>query len=1046
MKLRILSLVAWFLILPLALSAGMKKPVSFARYPAPSPDGNMLAFSYQGDIWRVPISGGRALRLTVHEAYEKTPLWSPDGKQIAFASNRNGNFDIFVMPADGGLARQMTYFSNTDNLTDWAPDGKSLIFSSNRNFYYHRLPAEYRVPLKGGTPMRLMEEYADQGKISPDGRWLAFVRGRDNWWRKHYRGSGNYDIWLYEFKTGTYRRLTTFNGDDKHPLWGADSKTIYYVSEKDGTFNLWKMGLDGSGKRQITHFKNDGVRFPQIARNGSVIAFERGADIYTIQPGTKRPRKLAIFAPSDVKVNPVERKTFTSKATEILVSPNGKEVAFVVRGEVFVMKKKGGKAKAITQNPARDFDIFWSPSGDTLAFVSDRTGNQDIYLAFSADTAQKRLSRSLKITLQRLTSDAENEYRPHFSPNGKKIAYIRGNGDLYVMDANGKHAKRILKGWDAPDFSWSPDSKWIAFSRADNEFNHDVFIMPADGSQPPVNITEHPDDDMSPVWSKDGRKLAFVSRRVGDTFDVWFVFLRKKDNDKTKQDWEDEKEALKANKNKKVAVPTVKIDFKNIYWRLRRVTSLPGNEMGVRISPDGETFVFATNSAGKQDLWSVKWDGSKLKQLTRSGVSPSQIQFSKDGKNLTFLAKGGLLQSIDLTGKNLKPIGFRATMTINHPAEQLQKFNETWSIMDKRFYDPHHHGVNWKKMIPKYQPLAASVTTIEDFNDVVRLMLGELNASHLGIYPPPPKNPTRSGMLGLFYDASHNGDGLRISLVEPNGPCDSKDVHLKIGDLITAVDGTPLKKTVNVYHLLNDKIGEKIILNVKHASGKSEDVVVEPISYSKFMDLEYDRWVNEKRNRVHQLSKNRLGYVHVRGMSMPSLERFEMLLYAEGHNKDALVIDVRNNGGGWTADYMLAMLETRPHAFTIPRDGGKGYPQGRRPLYAWIKPFVVMMNQYSYSNAEIFPHAIKTLKLAKLVGVPTFGAVISTGGTSLIDGSYFRIPFRGWYTIPNGVDMELHGAVPDVLVWDQPGDIARHKDRQLEAAVRTLLAEMKEKQ
>ncbi|GBD94867.1 hypothetical protein BMS3Abin05_02483 [bacterium BMS3Abin05] len=1037
------SVMTFLLLLPFLAISGTEKPIQFGRYPAPSPDGKTVAFSYRGDIWTVPVSGGRATRLTVHEAYEKTPLWSPDGRRIAFASNRNGNFDIFVMPAEGGVSRQVTYFSNNDNLTGWTPDGTALIFSSRRNFYYHRLPVEYRISLKGGTPMPLMEDYADQGKISPDGRWLAFVRGRDNWWRKHYRGSGNYDIWLYNFKTGAYRRLTDFDGDDKNPMWTPDSKTLYFNSEKDGTFNLWKMALDGSGKTEITHFKDDGVRFPQIARNGSVIAFEQRGNIFIYNLINPAENVLKIYAPSGLKTNPIVRRKFTKRATEILSSPNRKEIAFVVRGEIFVVKAKGGRAKAVTNNPARDFDINWSPSGDTLVFVSDRKGNQDIYLAFSADTAQKKLSKTLRIKLKRLTTAKEQDYRPKFSPDGKKIAYVHGNGDLYVMDANGRHAKRILKGWDAPHFNWSPDSKWLAFSRSDNEFNYDVFIMPADGSQPPVNISQHPDNDIDPVWSQDGRKLAFVSKRVANTYDVWFVFLQKKDNDKTKEDWAEEEEAAKSEKKKEKGTPVVKIDFKNIYRRLRRVTFLPGNEMNVVISPDNQTFVFSTNSAGKKDLWSVKWDGSKLNQLTKSGVNPSQIQFSKDGKIIYFLAGGGTFKRISPSGTNLKSIPFRATVTIDHKAERVEKFNEAWAAMEYRFYNPDHNGVNWNQMIQKYRPLAESVTSIEDFNDVIRLMLGELNASHLGIYPPAPENPTRSGMLGLFYEPNPSGKGLKIKLVIPNGPCDKKEVHLKKGDIVLSVDGIPIEKHVNLYRLLNNKIGEKVILSVKPVSGSVREAVVEPISYGRFMNLEYNRWVEEKRQRVHKLSRNRLGYIHVRGMSEPSLERFEMLLYAEGHGKDGLIIDVRDNGGGYTADYMLAMLEIKNHAYTIPRDGGKGYPQGRRPLYAWTKPFVVMINQYSYSNAEIFPHAVKTLKLGKLVGAPTNGSVISTGGMYLIDGSLFRIPFRGWYTLPNGVNMELHGAKPDVLVWDKPGDTDKQIDRQLETAVKVLSKEVK---
>ncbi|MFQ6093684.1 MAG: S41 family peptidase, partial [bacterium] len=650
---------------------------------------------------------------------------------------------------------------------------------------------------------------------------------------------------------------------------------------------------------------------------------------------------------------------------------------------------------------------------------------------------------SLNRKIVRLPDSEEEDYAPRFSPDGKKIGFVRGNGELWTMNRDGSGQKRILEGWAEPTYAWSPDSRWIAFSRVDEEFNEDVFIMPADGGQP-VNITRHPDNDFRPVWSDDGRKLGFVSRRLGDTRDVWFVFLQRKDDEKTPEEWEEEEEEGREEKKdeEEEEKVEVKIDFEDIHKRLRRVTSLPGEEGRLAISPDGKTFAFSSNTEGKNDLWVVQWDGEELKQLTQDGANPSFITWDVEGEKIYYMKSGGTFHSISKQGSDSKGYPFSARLLIDHQAERLQMFDEAWRILNDSFYDPHFHGADWDDMKKKYRPLAAQVQSQNDFYDVVRLMLGELNASHLGIYGPSPDEAVKTGMLGLTYDESYTGVGLRIETVLPYGPCDQEESRLQPGEIIMAVNGTSLEENRNLYELLVDKVDEKVQLEVKSKDGKKRTVVVRPIDYGEYMSKEYDRWVREKQDWVEKESKGKIGYLHIRGMGVPSLERFEMELYAVAHGKEGLIIDVRNNGGGWTTDYLLAILSPKPHAITVPRGGGEGYPQGRRPLYVWSKPMVAMCNQYSYSNAEIFSHAVKTLRRGKLVGMTTPGAVISTGGTTLIDGSWFRIPFRGWYVKGTMANMEKVGAVPDIIVEERPGDVAEGIDRQLERAVEVLMEEL----
>ncbi|MBN1349176.1 PD40 domain-containing protein [candidate division KSB1 bacterium] len=1023
------------------------EPITLVRFPAPSPEGKHLTFSWQGDIWTVPIEGGSAHRLTIHEAYESHPNWSPDGKELAFSSARNGNDDIYVMQSDGTLPVQLTYFSGNDQMCDWSPDGKSLIFSSLRDFYYHRLQCIYQVDRKGGTPSLIMPEYGTQGKISPDGKWLAYVEGRNPRFRKHYHGSGNTDIWLYNFDDKTYRRLTTHEGNDLFPLWAPDSKSIYYVSDEDGTFNIWHSDLTSSHKTQLTFHKEDGVRFANISFKQPIIAYEQDTFVWILNASTGKSEKLEIFAPKDQRIDTIERKTFASDATEIALSPDEKFIALVVRGEIYVIKNReegSSKAVQLTESPARECDICWTPNGDTLLFASDRNGNQDIFMLVSDDTSEKKLYHALKLKILQLTASPQDECSPRISPDGKKIAFIRAD-DLWVMNRDGKQAEQLVESWDSPDFSWSPDSKWIAYSVNDNEFNSDIFIISADGGKP-VNITRHPDIDEHPVWSKDGRKLAFTAKRSNDTFDVWFVFLQKKDHEMTPEDWENaedrEKDKKKSGDKKEKTRQNivVTIDFNDIHQRLRRVTSLPGDEQGVAISPDGKTFAFQCNTNGKNDLWVVDWNGKDLKQLADKGENPAQIQWTSDGKNLFYLKKGGIIATITKDGKSSKTKSFQAKMKIDRLAERMQMFDEAWQILNHEFYDPQFHGADWRAMHEKYRRMIEQVALADDWYDVVRMMLGELNASHLGINPPGTKGGVQTGMLGLRFDETYAGSGLKISSVIPEGSCDQAEAKVEPGEILKAIDGISVTKQTNIYELLNDKVGEKVILSLEKMNARRE-LIVRPISFSEFRQLEYKRWVEQKREAVAALSHNKLGYLHIQGMGWGNFEQFEMELYSEAHGKDALIIDVRNNGGGWITDYLLAILQVKPHAYTIPRNGGKGYPQSRRPFYAWDKPVAVLCNQYSYSNAEIFSHAIKVLRRGKLVGVPTPGAVISTGGTQLIDGSYLRIPFRGWYNLETGLDQELNGAIPDFIIPMEPGDIAQNKDRQLEKAVEILMSE-----
>jgi tricorn protease len=1053
-----------FLAFTLSLSLlAAKEEISLLRYPDLSPDGQTVAFSYRGDIWLASSAGGEARRLTDHIADDSRPVFSPGGTHIAFSSQRNGNYDVYVIPVGGGVPTQVTFRSCDDFVTDWTADGNDILFFSQRDlhFYYGNL-GTYKIAVTGGMPVPVLNQMAKNGKLSADNQILAFNINRVPDFRQRYRGSANNDIYTYHLGTQTYAKLTDHPGNDKWPVFGGGR--IFYVSDRDNTFNIWKMDPDGGNQTQVTFHKGDQVRFPTVSADGKIVVYEYLDRLYRRDEG-REPYPLSIYAPSDYKIDPLLTRLYTDDASEMAVSPDGTLIAFVIRGEIFILKKGWKKAKNITNNSAREKEISWSPEGKSLLFTSDRTGNNDLFVIASASA--KDLYHTFTYHLRPLTASAEEEHSGIFSPDGQKIAYIEGNGNLVLVDKEGNDKQYVCRGWNLdPQVQWSPDSNYIAFSRADNNFNQDVFIFGLKEGQM-FNISMHPDDDHMPRWSPDGRFLYFLSRRIGNNTDIWRVALTSQWFDLGEEEWkeilekeEDEAEEKEKKPTRTGQVQPLTIDFKDIHLRMTHLTRLLGEELELAVSDDSKNIIFTAQNDDGFGLYSIKWNGKDKQVLLPDLPTPSHLTVLKEKKDsYCYYLSGGMLYKLKLAKTRddennsrlsmPRKISFNARLVIDRFKENAQKFDEAWRLLRDNFYDPQFHGADWRHALyEKYRPWAVSAVTIPDFNYVFTMMLGELNGSHLGIYPPDrgktkPEDVT-TGLLGVLFDPGYNGPGFKVKKVLRGSPADKFQSKLMAGDLITAINGEPLKQGDNFYRLMTNRAEEKVLLEVMRNKGAEKQVLpLEILPVDSQNEAVYDTWVYETRQKVEQLSAGQLAYLHIQGMGKPNLEKFENELYSVAHDKEGLIIDVRYNGGGWITDYLLQILMTQQHAVTIPRGGGQGYPQDRRSIFSWSKPIVVLINHQSYSNAEIFPWSIRTLKRGPIVGKQTFGAVISTDGTTLIDGSWLRLPFRGWY-VNDGtlLDMELHGCPPDWPVENLPGEESAGIDRQLEKAVEVLKQEV----
>lgn len=1027
-----------FVALFVASVAAGQEPIRFARTPDISPDGKLIAFSYLGDIWVVEAIGGVARPITMHEAHDAYPVFSPDGRWIAFSSNRHGQYDVFVSPAYGGKAKRLTFDSAHDIAVGWTPDSKNVVFQSTRSTGFPWAPGLYSISVDGGQEKKLPFEEAKDGTFSPAGNAVAFTRGPGIWYRKNYRGSSNDDIWLASPDGSNVRRLTDFPGQDCYPMFSPDGRKLYYVTElHGGPANIVCQELSAStppapvgSPRPVTSHRDDSVRRARISGNGEWIVYECGGDLWVTDTRDGASRKLAIEVHADEKANTERTVTYNRDMSEYVLSPDENAIAFVVHGEVFVMPAKGGKANRLTDTPAVEHGLAWAPDNRKLLFASDRTGYEELYLLESDDPETMDLTKATKFKTKALTKTPEPEVAASFTPDGSRIAFIR-SGKLWTMKPDGTDTKVLVGQPQVFDYDWSPDGKWIVYSRADGSYASELYVMPTDGSKPAVNVTRYATMNADVSWG--GNKLAFLSQRRSGLA-VHVLSLQKPGADGSRSG----------------SSAPGDIDWDDIHLRVDRIGP-PASQ--VCISRNGKMVAFRGGTGREQDLWLASTDGSSVTRLTTGGIAPSLIRWTKGG-SIYFLDGSGALRhtmpaaaAFSAGGAPPAPstVNFSARMTIRQDEEFLEMFDQSWRLLSDAFYDAKLHGADWRATREKYRCLVKHVAMKEDLYNLISLMLGELNASHLGISGPMRFPEEVTADLGLLFDESYKGPGLKVAEILKRGPADKRGISLKPGDVILSIDRTELSDKVNLSKLLNAKVNETVLLEVTSNPASPtarRKVELQAVNRNRVSELMYERWVNRNAETVAKQSGGKVGYIHIPGMDEAGLEQFVRSLYSDNFDKEAIVIDVRYNGGGFTHDQVLNYLGAKEHTFFRQRDGGEGLVM-RNYDRKWTKPSAVVVNNRSYSDAEIFPSAYRALGFGKVVGQATGGLVIGTSETRLIDGSAFQLPRTGVYTA-RGVNMEREGVTPDFPVDAPPEELAKGIDRQLQKAVEVVTVEVAE--
>ena len=1066
--------------LALSLQAYAADDAAWMRYPAISPDGTQIAFSFKGDIYTVATNGGRANQITTNPAHDTRPIWSPDGKQIAFASDRLGGMDIYLVDKEGGIPTRLTTHSGNETPLAFK-DNAHILFQANilpatddMQFASAQFPQVYEVSTAGGRPVMFSSMPMEDISLSADGKTLLYhdKKGYEDACRKHHTSSITRDIWMCNLQgERSYKKLSTFNGEDRNPVWaGAD--TYYYLSEQNGSFNIYKANVNGGKPVQITRHEKHPVRFLTRAANGT-LCYGYDGGIYTLKEGGQ-PQKVNVQVVTDKIDRDIIRQIKNNGATQIALSPEGKEVAFILRGDVYVTSTEYKTTKQITNTAQQERNVDFAPDGRSLVYASERDGVWQLYQAKLGNKEEKLFTYATHIEEERLTQSNVTSFQPQYSPDGKEVAFLEDRTTLRVINLATKLVRTVMDGKFEYSYSdgdqwyqWSPDSRWILtnYIGIGGWNNKDVALVNASGNGEIHNLTQSGYNDTGAKWVLDGKAMIWESDRAGYRShgswgahgDIYIMFFDLEAYERfmlTKEELALVEEAEKEQKNekkedtgkkgkkdaaktdaKKDEVKPLTFDLDNCRDRIVRLTRHSSSLGDAVLSKKGDKLYYQASFERGSDLWCQDLKENSTK-LVMKNIGYGQMIPDKKGEHFYLCTRGGISQVTVKDGKS-KSVSFEALFDYKPAQERQYIFDHAWQQVKDKFYKEDIHGIDWEGYRDAYRRFLPSINNNYDFQELLSEMLGELNGSHTGAryYASGPALATAN--LGVFYDDTYNGKGLKIKEIMKKSPFAIIKSEVTEGCIIEQIDGQTIEAGMDYFPMLEGKAGKKVLLSIYNpANGKRFNVSVKAISSGEQNNLLYNRWVERCRKMVDKLSNGQIAYVHVKGMDSQSFRTvYSELLSDKNRQKKAAIVDTRHNGGGWLHDDLATLLSGKEYQRFVPQ----GQYIGSDPFNKWVKPSCVLVCEDNYSNAHGFPWVYKELGIGKLIGAPVPGTMTAVWWETQIDPSIvFGIPQVGCVDM-RGQYAENNQLQPDIEVYNKPEDALKGIDTQLATAVQELM-------
>ena len=1066
--------------LALSLQAYAADDAAWMRYPAISPDGTQIAFSFKGDIYTVATNGGRANQITTNPAHDTRPIWSPDGKQIAFASDRLGGMDIYLVDKEGGIPTRLTTHSGNETPLAFK-DNAHILFQANilpatddMQFASAQFPQVYEVSTAGGRPVMFSSMPMEDISLSADGKTLLYhdKKGYEDAWRKHHTSSITRDVWMCNLQgERSYKKLSTFNGEDRNPVWaGAD--TYYYLSEQNGSFNIYKANVNGGKPVQITRHEKHPVRFLTRAANGT-LCYGYDGGIYTLKEGGQ-PQKVNVQVVTDKIDRDIIRQIKNNGATQIALSPEGKEVAFILRGDVYVTSTEYKTTKQITNTAQQERNVDFAPDGRSLVYASERDGVWQLYQAKLGNKEEKLFTYATHIEEERLTQSNVTSFQPQYSPDGKEVAFLEDRTTLRVINLATKQVRTVMDGKFEYSYSdgdqwyqWSPDSRWILtnYIGIGGWNNKDVALVNASGNGEIHNLTQSGYNDTGAKWVLDGKAMIWESDRAGYRShgswgahgDIYIMFFDLEAYERfmlTKEELALVEEAEKEQKNekkedtgkkgkkdaaktddKKDEVKPLTFDLDNCRDRIVRLTRHSSSLGDAVLSKKGDKLYYQASFEKGSDLWCQDLKENSTK-LVMKNIGYGQMIPDKKGEHFYLCTRGGISQVTVKDGKS-KSVTFEALFDYKPAQERQYIFDHAWQQVKDKFYKEDIHGIDWDGYRDTYRRFLPSINNNYDFQELLSEMLGELNGSHTGAryYASGPALATAN--LGVFYDDTYTGKGLKIKEIMKKSPFAIIKSEVTEGCIIEQIDGQTIEAGMDYFPMLEGKAGKKVLLGIYNpANGKRFNVSVKAISSGEQNNLLYNRWVERCRKMVDKLSNGQIAYVHVKGMDSQSFRTvYSELLSDKNRQKKAAIVDTRHNGGGWLHDDLATLLSGKEYQRFVPQ----GQYIGSDPFNKWVKPSCVLVCEDNYSNAHGFPWVYKELGIGKLIGAPVPGTMTAVWWETQIDPSIvFGIPQVGCVDM-RGNYAENNQLQPDIEVYNKPEDALKGIDTQLATAVQELM-------